>query len=80
MIIHVEHPVPHFHGITNCESCHVQGTNEVPDQSKSLPGLLSGSDSVQGLGQKYWHRAGLYHRACFTSLWFLPQGQIDQRR
>jgi hypothetical protein len=44
---HIEFPYP-SHGITNCESCHVKGTNEVPDQSKSLPGLLSASDSLQG--------------------------------
>jgi len=34
------------HGITDCESCHVAGTNNVPDQSASLPGLLSASDVV----------------------------------
>jgi OmcA/MtrC family decaheme c-type cytochrome len=41
---HVEFPYP-THGITNCDSCHTAGTNNVPDQSASLPGLLSASDS-----------------------------------
>ncbi len=40
---HIGVPYP-THGITNCESCHNPGTYNVPDQSKSLPGLLSGSD------------------------------------
>ncbi|MFY9328863.1 MAG: hypothetical protein WAO76_12740 [Georgfuchsia sp.] len=30
--------------LKNCESCHVAGTFDVPDQSKSLPALLSASD------------------------------------
>ena len=41
---HIEFPYP-THGITDCESCHVKGTYEVPDQSMSLPGILSASDS-----------------------------------
>lgn len=40
---HIEFPFP-THGITNCEACHVEGAYEVPDQSKSLPGVLSASD------------------------------------
>lgn len=43
---HIGFPYP-THG-TNCESCHVAGAYEVPDQSKSLPGLLSASDAVAG--------------------------------
>jgi OmcA/MtrC family decaheme c-type cytochrome len=39
---HVNFPYP-THGITNCESCHYEGTYNVPDQTKSLPGLLSES-------------------------------------
>ena len=35
------------HG-TNCESCHVAGTFNVPDQGKSLPGILSASSEVNG--------------------------------
>lgn len=42
---HIGFPYP-THGIQNCESCHIEGTYEVPDQTKSLPGLLSASDSV----------------------------------
>ena len=41
--LHIEHVYPNF-TIKNCESCHNKGTYNVPDQSKSLPGLLSGSD------------------------------------
>jgi len=40
---HTEMPFPK-HGITNCESCHVKGTYEVPDQAASLPGIMSASD------------------------------------
>jgi OmcA/MtrC family decaheme c-type cytochrome len=42
---HIGFPYP-THAETNCESCHVEGMYEVPDQTKSLPGLLSASDSV----------------------------------
>jgi OmcA/MtrC family decaheme c-type cytochrome len=34
------------HGITDCESCHNEGMYNVPDQTKSLPAVLSASDSV----------------------------------
>ena len=44
---HIEFPYP-THGITNCDSCHVEGTNNVPDQSMSLPGLQSASDTLTG--------------------------------
>ncbi len=44
---HVEAPYP-THGITNCESCHNKGTYNPPDQSKSLPGVLSASDPIKG--------------------------------
>ncbi len=43
---HIGFPYP-THGVTNCESCHVPGTNNVPDQAKSLPGILSKSDTLQ---------------------------------
>lgn len=45
---HTESPYPK-HGITDCESCHNEGTYDVPDQSKSLPGVLSGSATLKGL-------------------------------
>jgi OmcA/MtrC family decaheme c-type cytochrome len=35
-------------GILNCESCHKAGKYEVPDQAKSMPGALSGTDAVEG--------------------------------
>jgi OmcA/MtrC family decaheme c-type cytochrome len=34
------------HGIQNCVACHVVGMNNVPDQTKSLPGILSATDDV----------------------------------
>ncbi len=40
---HINFPYP-THGVTNCESCHNPGTYEAPDQSMSLPGLLSAAD------------------------------------
>lgn len=43
---HTETPYP-AHG-PNCESCHVAGTYDVPDQSKSLPGILSASAEIKG--------------------------------
>jgi OmcA/MtrC family decaheme c-type cytochrome len=45
--VHVQHTMPLF-TIKNCEACHNEGTYEVPDQTKSLPGLLSASDSLTG--------------------------------
>ncbi|UCH60162.1 MAG: hypothetical protein JSV61_01450 [Anaerolineales bacterium] len=48
---HIEFPYP-THGITNCTSCHLEGTNNVPDQYSSLPGLLSASDPVNGLDRR----------------------------
>jgi OmcA/MtrC family decaheme c-type cytochrome len=40
---HVTFPFP-THANTDCEACHVQGKYNVPDQSKSLPGILSATD------------------------------------
>lgn len=40
---HVKFPFP-THANTNCEACHVNGKYNVPDQSKSLPGILSATD------------------------------------
>jgi Outer membrane cytochrome MtrC/MtrF-like, domains II/IV len=48
---HIESHFPRF-GIENCESCHVSGlidgrhAYDVPDQSKSMPGVLSGTDPL----------------------------------
>ena len=53
---HIEFPFP-THGVTDCESCHVADTNNVPDQSKSLPGLLSASDqSLAGTEKSVMYR------------------------
>jgi len=43
--IHIEHTI-HTFSAKNCEACHNPGTYEIPDQTESLPGLLSASDSV----------------------------------
>ncbi len=48
---HTETFFPRFglgDGATDCESCHVAGKYGVPDQSKSLPALLSGSYTLKG--------------------------------
>ncbi|MBL7078866.1 hypothetical protein ISS39_00945 [Candidatus Bathyarchaeota archaeon] len=62
---HIGFPYP-THGITNCESCHIEGTYEVPDQSKSLPGALSGTDSVEdrNIGDLPVYITGPAARAC----------------
>jgi OmcA/MtrC family decaheme c-type cytochrome len=45
---HIESTFPNF-TIKNCEACHTTaGVYEVPNQTKSLPGILSGSDYVEG--------------------------------
>jgi OmcA/MtrC family decaheme c-type cytochrome len=41
--LHIEHTIPTFTA-KNCEACHNEGTYEVPDQTKSLPGAISASD------------------------------------
>ena len=64
---HIEFPYP-THGNTNCESCHVAGAYNVPDQAKSLPGLLSASDSLTGrernIGDVPSYVTGPATRAC----------------
>jgi OmcA/MtrC family decaheme c-type cytochrome len=44
---HIEFPFP-THGSTNCEACHVEGMYNMPDQTKSLPGILSASETLSG--------------------------------
>jgi OmcA/MtrC family decaheme c-type cytochrome len=44
---HINSEFPRF-GILNCESCHKTGMYDVPNQSKSMPGVLSGTDAVEG--------------------------------
>ncbi|MCB0158010.1 MAG: hypothetical protein KDD83_07750 [Caldilineaceae bacterium] len=64
---HIEFPYP-THGNTNCESCHVEGTFNVPDQDKSLPGILSASDEVttwdRNIGSVPSYVTGPASRAC----------------
>ncbi len=66
--LHVEHTYPNF-TIKNCESCHNEGTYNVPDQSKSLPGVISASDfPLQGwdrnIGDVPLYVTGPGSRAC----------------
>ena len=65
--LHSEHVIPMF-TIKNCEACHIEGTYEVPDQTKSLPGILSGSDEVttkdRNIGDVPEYVAGPAARAC----------------
>jgi OmcA/MtrC family decaheme c-type cytochrome len=53
---HINHHFPRF-TIKNCEACHVNSTSvyatgrrayDVPNQAKSMPGVLSGSDVIEG--------------------------------
>jgi hypothetical protein len=48
---HIESTYPNF-TLLSCESCHNPGTYEVPDQTRSLASILSGSDS-----NATWNRA-----------------------
>jgi hypothetical protein len=65
---HIEFPYPK-HGSTDCESCHNPGKYNAPDQSKSLPGLLSSSDYplqgwVRNIGEVPQYVTGPGTRAC----------------
>ncbi|MEZ4661821.1 MAG: hypothetical protein R2911_30095 [Caldilineaceae bacterium] len=64
---HIEFPYPK-HGSTDCESCHVTGTYNVPDQFKALPGLLSATDPINGwdrnIGNIPSYVTGPASRAC----------------
>ena len=42
---HIQHVFPNFTA-RNCEACHKPGTYNVPDQTKSIPGLLSAAQDV----------------------------------
>ncbi len=44
---HIELPFPK-HNISDCAACHNEGTNNPPDQNKSLPGLISASAELTG--------------------------------
>ncbi|MEJ2211340.1 MAG: hypothetical protein P8129_20190, partial [Anaerolineae bacterium] len=64
---HIEFPYP-THGITDCSSCHTPDSNNVPDQTASLPGLLSASDEVTTMDRKIHdvpsYATGPASRAC----------------
>ncbi len=64
---HVGFPYP-THGSSNCESCHVEGMYNVPDQAKSLPGVLSATDTITGtersIGEIPSYVTGPGTRAC----------------
>jgi hypothetical protein len=64
---HVEGNYPNFAGPRNCESCHYAGTYNPPDQTKSLPSLVSASATVAGrtgLGAFAQEITGPGARAC----------------
>lgn len=44
---HVEGNYPNFAGPLNCESCHTAGKYNVPDQTRSLPSIISASRTLQ---------------------------------
>jgi OmcA/MtrC family decaheme c-type cytochrome len=44
---HVESTYPNF-TLLNCESCHNPNTYEVPDQFRTLPGVLSAAQTITG--------------------------------
>jgi OmcA/MtrC family decaheme c-type cytochrome len=62
---HIESTYPNF-TLLNCESCHNPGTYEVPDNSRSLPGLLSAADAVadRSIGAVPAYVTGPASRAC----------------
>lgn len=52
--LHIEHVFPNF-TIKNCEACHNEGMFNVPDQSKSLPSLHSGTDEIETWDRNIGH-------------------------
>jgi OmcA/MtrC family decaheme c-type cytochrome len=65
--LHIEHVFPNF-TIKNCEGCHVSDSViNVPDQGKSLGGLLSGADTwnvARNIGSVPAYLTGPASRAC----------------
>jgi hypothetical protein len=63
--LHIEHTFPNF-TIRNCQACHLDGTYNVPDQSKSLPGVLSASWAIadRDIGTVPEYVTGPASRAC----------------
>ena len=62
---HQLHTFPNF-TIRNCEACHMDGTYNVPDQSKSMPGVLSKSWAItdRNIGTVPEYVTGPASRAC----------------
>ena len=62
---HALHTFPNF-TIRNCEACHMDGTYNVPDQSKSMPGVLSKSWDItdRNIGAVPEYVTGPASRAC----------------
>ena len=62
---HKLHTFPNF-TIRNCEACHNDGTYNVPDQSKSMPGVLSQSWNIadRNIGTVPEYVTGPASRAC----------------
>ena len=64
---HIEHTFPNF-TILSCEGCHNTGKFNVPDQSKSMPSLLSASYTLKGkdraIGTVPLYVTGAAGRAC----------------
>jgi len=64
--LHIEHTTPIF-SLKACEACHLEGTFNVPDQSKSMPGLLSKADTWnvdRAIGSVPEYVTGPASRAC----------------
>jgi len=62
---HIVHTFPNF-TIRNCEACHLDGMYNVPDQSKSMPGVLSKSWAIpdRNIGTVPEYVTGPASRAC----------------
>ena len=62
---HTAHTFPNF-TIRNCEACHLEGTYNVPDQSKSMPGVIRASWDIadRNIGTVPEYVTGPASRAC----------------
>jgi len=62
---HMQHTFPNF-TIRNCEACHNPGVYNVPDQKKSMPGVLSASWDIadRNIGTVPEYVTGPASRAC----------------
>ena len=62
---HINHTFPNF-TIRNCEACHNPGTYNVPDQAKSMPGVLRASWDIadRNIGAVPENVTGPASRAC----------------